>query len=629
MMSGLLDKINLPSDLKAFTYEELEQLATEIRAKLVDTVSKNGGHLASNLGVVELTLALHYVFNAPKDKIVWDVGHQCYVHKILTGRKQAFETIRTYGGISGFPKRHESEYDTFGVGHASTGVSAALGMARARDLEGEDYAVVAVLGDGALTGGMCYEALNDAGNAEKKLIVVLNDNGMSIAHNVGAMNGYLSKLRSSPEYNKFKSKTKHFLDHIPGIGKWLSKQVERFKNKIKYFLIPGVLFEELGFTYLGPIDGHDIQKLVLVLRQAEKLDRPVIIHIKTTKGKGYEFAENNPEKFHGIAPFYVETGDERNLHRYSNSACVGQVLCELAQNDPSIVAVTAAMPQGTGLMAFCHQYPERFFDVGIAEQHAVTMAAGMAANGMRPVVAIYSSFFQRAYDQILHDVCLQNLPMVLAVDRAGLVGEDGETHHGAFDVAYLRHMPNISIFSPASLAELGPMLKMAIKRNGPCAIRYPREKLIDDIEGASEVIYGKWDIVAPIQELTIIATGRMVGIAISILPKLIQQKINAGLVNARFIKPLDDEMLSSIYRKAKWVYVLEDGATSGGFGSAVLEHLHAHKRERYPNVALIGIPDEFIPHGPQSALYASINMTGTHIYERIMKDIQGGRNDEQ
>lgn len=562
----LLDSINSIDDFRRIDRRELKELAQEIRSFLVENVSKSGGHLASNLGVVELTIALHTAFSSPKDAFVFDVGHQAYVHKILTGRRAEFHTLRKKGGISGFPKRSESEHDAFNTGHASTSISAAIGMLRADAMLGRTRFVTAIIGDGALTGGMCMEALNDAGQSKLPLIVVVNDNGMSIAHNVGALSRNLYKMRASGSYQRLKSCVADALIHIPKIGQRLSNRVLRFKNRIKYLLLPNVFFEEMGFTYLGPVDGHDIDALIHVLCQAKALRHPVVVHAITTKGKGYEYAENDPERFHGIGKFDPATGDSVSSSKKSNSRVFAQELIKLAEHDPRIAAITAAMPQGTGLNEFAARFPERFFDVGIAEEHAVTMAAGMASAGAKPVVAIYSSFLQRAYDQIVHDVCLQELPVVFAIDRAGLVGEDGETHHGVYDMSFLRNLPGMIIMAPSSQEELEKMTEFAIALDSPCAIRYNRGSL-RSTPLTQPMVLGEWEVLTPLSSVTVIAEGRLVQTALEAC-----RGLDAGVVSARFIKPIDKKLLSTIRRTTKMVITLEDGIVSGGLGTAIREY---------------------------------------------------------
>ena len=548
----ILDKVNSLEDFKQLKEGELPALAAQMRQYMIENIARCGGHLASSLGVVELTIAMHRAFSSPTDKIIFDVGHQAYAHKIITGRREAFCTLRQEDGLSGFPKREESVHDHFNTGHASTSISAALGMARAMKLRGEDGIAIALIGDGALTGGLAFEGLNDAGQADVPLIVIINDNEMSISPNVGAMHRMLVNMRSSAWYVRFKRRLVRSLD--TGIfGRWLSRHMENLKNRIKSFLMPVRMFEDMGFLYLGPIDGHDIDELTRMLRRAKQLHVPVIVHCVTQKGKGYAFSERNPEKFHGVAPFSIDTGDIEAALKKSNSSVFGETMIELAQKDPLIVAVSAAMPIGTGLTEFAGRFPDRFFDVGIAEEHALTMAAGMAAGGMKPVVAIYSTFLQRGYDQILHDICLQKLPVVLAVDRAGLVGDDGETHQGVYDMAFLSTMPNMTIYSPSTQQELVHMLKLAVLRGEPAAVRYPRGSLMQAVS-AQPVEKGVWEELLPIAAITVIATGAMVSVAIPVCKKL-----GAGLINARTVQPMDEEMLARVKSTGKRVVVMEEG----------------------------------------------------------------------
>lgn len=585
----LLDSIHSIEDFKRIDRKDLPRLAAEIRSFLVEKVSHTGGHLASNLGVVELTIALHRAFDSPQDKIIFDVGHQAYVHKIITGRAAEFERLRQMDGISGFPKRTESPHDAFGTGHASTSISAALGILRAERMLGGTGSVVALVGDGALTGGLCFEALNDAGQSKQPLIVVLNDNDMSISHNVGALNRSLSRMRTSRSYRRFKHNTAEFLRKLPKVGARMFGDALRLKNRIKYFLIPNVLFEEMGFTYLGPVDGHDIDTLIEVFARAKQLESPVIIHAVTKKGKGYALAEQNPEKFHGIGKFDRDTGQVNGSAQESNSSVFSRTLCSLARTDSRIVAITAAMPQGTGLDRFGAEFPDRFFDIGIAEAHAVTMAAGMAAAGARPVVAIYSTFLQRAYDQILHDVCLQSLPVVFAIDRAGLVGEDGETHQGVYDIAFLRMMPGITVLSPASQEELAEMLRLALMSNGPVAIRYNRGALLSH-PITQPVQIGKWEELLPLfqSKVVLIASGRLVKNALEACAGL-----PAALINARSVKPMDDALLLHVAAHGMPVITLEDGVISGGFGEAVQAKI-GHAVE----VIACGVTEAPVRHGP-------------------------------
>ena len=547
----ILDRIDSLEDFKKLKDSDLPALAAQVRQYMIENVAKCGGHLASNLGVVEITIAMHRAFNSPKDSIIFDVGHQSYTHKILTGRRKEFCSLRQGKGISGFPKREESEHDPFNTGHASTAISAALGVARAKRLLGEDGAAVALVGDGALTGGLAFEGLNDAGQADVHLIVILNDNEMSISPNVGALHRMLVNMRSSEWYVRFKRFLVRILD-TGVLGRWLSRHMENFKNRIKSFLMPKRMFEDMGFLYLGPIDGHDISALIRMFRRAKGLRVPVIVHCVTQKGKGYSFSERNPEKFHGVAPFSIDTGDVESSLKKSNSSIFGETLVALAEKDPKIVAVSAAMAIGTGLTEFAGRFPDRFFDVGIAEEHALTMAAGMASAGLKPVVAIYSTFLQRGYDQILHDICLQNLPVVLAVDRAGLVGDDGETHQGIYDASFLSNMPNMTVYSPATQQELTHMLTLAVERGEPAAVRYPRGSLMQAVS-AQPVEKGKWEILEPIAEQTVVATGSMVALAIPVA-----RKLGAGLINARTIQPLDGAMLEEVKQTSRRVIVLEE-----------------------------------------------------------------------
>ncbi|HRS22090.1 MAG TPA: 1-deoxy-D-xylulose-5-phosphate synthase, partial [Clostridia bacterium] len=592
----MLDSINSPADLKKLSYQELEVLSKELRDYVIKVVSENGGHLASNLGVVELTLALHRVFDTPRDKIVWDVGHQSYIHKIITGRRKSFATLRKINGISGFPKKEESVYDAFETGHSSTSISAALGMAKARDLAGENYSVAAVIGDGALTGGMAFEALNHAGDFPTNLIVILNDNEMSISHNIGGLSNYLSKLRTEPLYFKMKGRIEAFLHRIPVIGGSMYRGAERLRDWMKYLLVPGVIFEELGFKYFGPINGHDIRKLEDVIKRAKSYNGyPVLIHVVTTKGKGYSIAENKPDIYHGISPFFIENGELKSKNsRKTYSEIFGDTMLKLADKDNKIVAVSAAMAEGTGLSAFASKYKDRFFDVGIAEQHAVTFCAGLASEGFRPVFAVYSTFLQRAYDQIIHDVCMQKLNVVFAIDRAGIVGSDGETHQGVFDITYLRHIPNIRIMSPKDGNELSEMLKMALSLEGPTAIRYPRGKAKKFEFAHAPLELGKSEVLTEGEDGVIISEGNMVSIALEVCEKLKKAGRNFTLVNARFIKPLDEELLVGLSKKHKLIYTLEDNVVSGGFGSSILELLSRLRAD--VDVRIIGFDDSFIPH---------------------------------
>jgi len=622
IMSEIFEKINFPEDIQKLDNNVLENLAKEIREFIIQKVSKTGGHLASNLGVVELTLAIHSVYNTPVDKIIWDVGHQTYIHKILTNRKERFDDLRQYGGLSGFPKRNESIYDVFQTGHSSTSVSAALGISRARDIKGEKYSVVAVIGDGALTGGMAFEALNDAGDSNTNITVILNDNEMSISKNVGSLSTYLSKLRTEPVYFKLKEDVESILNKIPGIGKNMAKTAEKLKDTIKYFLVPGMLFEDLGFTYLGPIDGHNIGELKDVLSRSKKIKGPVLVHVITKKGKGYELAEKNPDKFHGVGVFDVDTGELLGKSKTTYSDVFGEEIVNIARENKDIVAITAAMPQNTGLSSFAKLYPKRFFDAGIAEQHSVTLAAGMAVNGMKPVFVVYSTFLQRAYDQVLHDVCIQKLPVVLAIDRSGIVGEDGETHQGIFDFSYLRHMPNIVIMSPKCIQEFRDMLRVSFKLNCPVAIRYPKGGDMEGLEFQKSEMLKPYrsEVMCEGRDVLIIASGRMVGHAYKAMEQLKKSGIYVGLINIRFIKPLDEETLIGEIKKYKSIITVEDNVISGGFGSSILEFLSEHNILD-KKVKLLGFPDEFIPQGSTSILFKKYKLDANGIIESILKII--------
>ena len=573
---GLLEEIHEPKNLRTLDSTELKTLAQEIRQEMIDVVSKTGGHLASNLGVVELTLALHRKFESPVDKIVWDVGHQTYVHKLLTGRLDRFNTLRQYNGLSGFPKRAESAHDCFETGHSSTSISAAVGFAKARDILRESHHVVAVIGDGAMTGGMAFEALNHAGHSETNMIVVLNDNEMSISPNVGAMSSYLNRLRTDPLYDKRKEDIEDLLKRIPGIGSKVAKVVAKAKDSLKYLLVPGLIFEELGFTYLGPIDGHDQSLVEQVLEQAKQKKGPVLVHVVTRKGKGYKPAEENPGVFHGVGLFDPDTGKVTETSAPPSYTTVfGETLCTLAKEDPKIVAISAAMPSGTGLNAFVRQFPERFYDVGIAEQHAVTFAAGLAFGGLKPVVAIYSTFYQRAYDQVLHDVCLQQANVVLAIDRAGVVGDDGPTHHGVFDISFFRIIPNLIFMAPKDENELRHMLYTALQHCGPVAVRYPRSvgqgvKLDDTLK---EIPIGKAEVLRDGRDVTLIAVGPLVHTCLLAAQELRHLGVDAAVINLRYITPLDRELLSHYARLTKHFITIEDHVLKGGLGSAILELL--------------------------------------------------------
>ncbi len=615
-MSKLLDNINSPEDMKKLSSDALGEVCEEIREFLVDNVSKTGGHLASSLGVVELTVAMHKVFDLPEDKIVWDVGHQSYVHKILTGRRKDFPTLRQYGGLSGFPKTKESKYDCFNTGHSSTSLSAALGMAHARDLDGEDYNVLAVFGDGAFTGGMLYEAINNAGHSKQKLILILNDNEMSISNNVGAVSKYLCRLRTKKGYHRSKDYIAKKIAKLPRGGKGLHDKIVRVKNRLKRVFLPSNFFADLGFNYLGPIDGHDLNALINIFEVAKLNRDPVFIHVKTKKGKGYKFAEENPQKFHGIAPFDKETGEilkRQQSHDYSSY--FGETITKLAKYNKKIVAITGAMSGGTGLDCFLKAYPERFFDVGIAEQHAVTMGAGMAISGYVPIIPIYSSFLQRAYDQIMHDVCLQNLHVVFCIDRAGIVGADGETHHGLYDIGYMSQMPNMSILSPSSLGEFGEMLDYAVNRhNGPICIRYPRGGEETD-NGRFEFARGK--LLAKGRKVTIITAGRMISRSAEVYELLKNDGINANVIVMPTIKPIDTEMILS--HISQLTVVIEDHSEESGLGCIVAKTLA--ENGVITKLKIFGFPNEPIVHGRVDELDRHYGLDAESIYKKIKENI--------
>lgn len=593
----MLEKINSPQDIKKLNIEEKKKLAEEIRKYLLQVVSENGGHLASNLGVVELTIALHSVFDLPKDKIVWDVGHQTYVHKIITGRREALKNIRILNGIAGFPKTKESELDCFNTGHSSTSISAALGMARARDLKGEKNEVLAVIGDGALTGGMALEALNDAGYSKTKLTVILNDNEMSISKNIGGLNMFLSKLRTKKTYKSSNISIKKAMQKIPLIGMPLVKVIQKIKRSIKQLIIPKMFFEDIGFKYLGPVDGHNIEALECLLKIGKQLDEPVLIHVLTKKGKGYKIAEENPDKFHATGPFNIETGKGKKQKPKDYSKVFGEKLIELAKENEKIVAITASMMDGTGLTEFAKQFPTRFFDIGIAEQHAVGLAAGMAKEGMIPVVPIYSSFYQRAYDQVIHDIAIQNLPVVLCVDRAGVVGADGETHQGTLDMAFFRLVPNLTIMAPKNFKEMEDMLEFAVNSNKPVVIRYPRGGEDDyKIDKEEKIVLGKAEVLKVGQDVTIIAIGKMVAKAMKMAKKIEQNGKEAEVINARFLKPLDRETIKQSMKKTKHIITIEDGTIVNGFATAIKELIVEEEMENI-KIKNYAYPDEFIKHG--------------------------------
>ena len=616
-MGKILDKITSPEEVKRLSNVELEVLAGEIREFLIDSVSKTGGHLASNLGVVELTISLFKSFNLEKDKIVWDVGHQSYVHKILTGRKDQFNNLRKYNGLSGFPKRCESKYDAFDTGHSSTSISAALGMARARDIKNEDNEVIAVIGDGALTGGMALEALNDVGFRKTKMIVILNDNQMSISPNVGGLSTHLNNLRMEPKYNKLKSNINETLSNSKA-GIKLASCISRVKDSIKQFVVPSMLFEDMGLKYIGPINGHDIETMTEVLEKAKQINEPVIIHVVTSKGKGYELAEKNPNKYHGVSPFDLESGEAYIPSEKSYSKVFGDSMIELAKEDNRIVAITAAMPDGTGLKGFAKEFPNRFFDVGIAEAHATTLSAGLASANLKPIFAVYSTFLQRAFDQLIHDVCIQNLPVIFAIDRAGLVGEDGETHQGMFDLSYLSQVPNMTVLAPKHLDEIKVMLKWALTQNGPVAIRYPRgTDCCNEMNPLTEISYGKWEKIITGEKIAIIAVGKMLQHALLAKEILKANGINPTIINATFVKPLDNDMLESLVEEGYDIVTIEDNITNGGFGSYVLMKLYELGFKN--KFEALGFKDKFVPQGNVDLLYKECKLDPEGIAEAIIE----------
>jgi len=612
----LLEQINGPQDLKALSLDQLEQLSKEIRQFLIQKLSATGGHLAPNLGVVELTLAIHYLFNSPKDKFIFDVGHQSYVHKILTGRRDRFDTLRQYKGLCGFVKRDESEHDVWEAGHSSTSLSAAMGMAMARDLKGESNRVIAVIGDGALTGGMALEALNHIGHEKKNLMVILNDNEMSIAPNVGAMHHYLAKIRTDRHYQKAKDELQQFLNKIPAIGGTLAKTAERFKDSLKYLLVSGILFEQFGLTYLGPVDGHDLEQLTDILRQADSIKGPVLVHVLTVKGKGYSPAEADSLKWHGISPYKIESGQVlKAVEPPMYTEIFSDMLMELAQKDDRIVAITPAMPAGSGLLKFEKAFPNRMIDVGIAEQHAATMSAALAMEGMKPVFAVYSTFLQRAYDQVVHDICRQNLNVIFAIDRAGFVGPDGETHHGVYDIPFLRHVPNIVIMMPKDENELRRMMKTAVDYDdGPIAVRYPRVagQGVELDPNPQPLEIGKWESLREGEFGAILAIGPMVQVAEEAADLLKREGCNVQVINARFIKPLDEEMLLTLAKEGKQMLILEEGAEFGGFGSSVLEFYSLKGIYGLP-IRIMGIPDKFIEHGSIKEQRYEVGLTAERV----------------
>lgn len=614
----ILEKIKEANDVKQLSLSECEQLAQEIRDFLIRSLSETGGHLASNLGVVELTIALHRFLHFPEDKLVWDVGHQAYTHKILTGRKEQFATLRKTGGLSGFPKRKESDCDAFDTGHSSTSISAGLGLVQARDLKGENYQVVSVIGDGALTGGMAYEALNNAAELKKNFIIILNDNEMSITRNVGGMSSYLDHIRMAAPYTELKMGVTNALKKIPKVGDGMVDALHKTKSSIKQLVIPGMLFENMGLTYLGPVDGHDMRQLGKVLQEAKRKQGPVLIHVLTEKGRGYEPAMRHPARFHGAAPYEVETGLPKSNGNPSYTDIFSTVMRKFGDREPDVVAVSAAMVPGTGLKRFGNMFPERLFDVGIAEEHAVTFAAGLALGGLRPVVAIYSSFLQRAVDQILHDVCMQNLPVVFAVDRAGLVGSDGETHHGCFDLSYLSMMPNMTVMAPKNKWELSDMLKFAIRQKSPVAIRYPRGEAYTGLEDyRAPIEMGKAEILEKGKEIAILAVGNMVRTAIQVTENLRNRGYEPTLVNMRFVKPLDMDLLEILREDHSLIVTMEENVKSGGFGEQVMTYYGS--RLHSPAVRIVAIEDKFVPHGSVEDLMHQQQMDSASVTERILR----------
>lgn len=615
-MSEYLDRINEANDIKKIEPEAYDALASEIRSFIIESVSEHGGHLASNLGVVELTMALHLCMDFPNDKLIWDVGHQAYTHKLLTGRKEDFSGLRTFGGMSGFPKHKESPCDAFDTGHSSTSISAALGYARARDLKGEDRTVVAVIGDGSLTGGMAYEALNNVSHLKSNMIIVLNDNKMSISENVGGLSKHLTALRTRESYMDFKMDVEKKLKQIPHVGDSVARSVKKSKDSIRQLFVKGGFFEDFGIKYIGPIDGHDIKEMVRVLNALKRLNEPVVMHVVTQKGRGYVPAEKNPSAFHGVGSFDIATGESLASKSLTYTSVFSKTICRLGKAHPDVVTICAAMPDGTGLTAFKKHFPGRFFDVGIAEQHAVTFAAGLAAGGMHPFVAVYSSFLQRAYDQIIHDVCIQNLPVVFCVDRAGLVGADGETHQGIFDLSYLSMIPNMTVCAPKNKYELYDMLYFAYQYHGPIAIRYPRGSAYEGFKNMRPPIeYGKSERMFEGEKIALVAVGSMVQTAVQVREKLLDKGINATVVNARFVCPLDTECLDRLSRDHQWIVTMEENVLKGGFGEACGDYLLA----KHEDVRLIhvGVPNVYVEHGGVDQLKKTLHMDADSIVERI------------
>ena len=619
----ILDKIQKENDIQNIEKEDLPQLAGEIREFLIQKISENGGHLGSNLGVVELTMALHLSFHLPEDKMIWDVGHQSYTHKLLTGRRDGFDTLRKYGGMSGFPKRKESPCDAFDTGHSSTSISAGLGLAMASQLKGEDNYVISVIGDGSLTGGMAWEALNNASRLKRNYIIVLNDNNMSIAENVGGFSEYLNQIRTKEGYQNLKAGVENTLSRLPGRGEQLIRGIRKTKNSIKQFFVPGMLFEEMGLTYLGPYDGHNIDQLTRAFREAKQVNGAVLVHVCTPKGQGYEPAMRHPARFHGAEPFVIETGLPKKKRVKANYTDIfSTVMRKMGDREPNVVAVTAAMPDGTGLKRFRNMFPDRFFDVGIAEQHAVTFAAGLAAAGLKPVVAVYSSFLQRAYDQVIHDVCIQNLPVIFAIDRAGLVGSDGETHQGIFDLSYMSSIPNMCVMAPKNKWELSDMMKFAVHYDGPISLRYPRGEAYDGLARfRTPIEYGKWETIYDENEIALLAVGSMVKTAVEVRDRLREMGYGCTLVNARFVKPLDQEMLRTVQSEHNLLVTMEENVKAGGFGEAVLEYLNEIKSKT--RMISIALPDDYVEHGNVDLLKQECGIDAESIVKKIVIEYIG------
>ena len=619
----ILDKIQKENDIQNIEKEDLPQLAGEIREFLIQKISENGGHLGSNLGVVELTMALHLSFHLPEDKMIWDVGHQSYTHKLLTGRRDGFDTLRKYGGMSGFPKRKESPCDAFDTGHSSTSISAGLGLAMASQLKGEDNYVISVIGDGSLTGGMAWEALNNASRLKRNYIIVLNDNNMSIAENVGGFSEYLNQIRTKEGYQNLTAGVENTLSRLPGRGEQLIRGIRKTKNSIKQFFVPGMLFEEMGLTYLGPYDGHNIDQLTRAFREAKQVNGAVLVHVCTQKGQGYEPAMRHPARFHGAEPFVIETGLPKKKRVKANYTDIfSTVMRKMGDREPNVVAVTAAMPDGTGLKRFRNMFPDRFFDVGIAEQHAVTFAAGLAAAGLKPVVAVYSSFLQRAYDQVIHDVCIQNLPVIFAIDRAGLVGSDGETHQGIFDLSYMSSIPNMCVMAPKNKWELSDMMKFAVHYDGPISLRYPRGEAYDGLARfRTPIEYGKWETIYDENEIALLAVGSMVKTAVEVRDRLREMGYGCTLVNARFVKPLDQEMLRTVQSEHNLLVTMEENVKAGGFGEAVLEYLNEIKSKT--RMISIALPDDYVEHGNVDLLKQECGIDAESIVKKIVIEYIG------